>query len=102
MYSYTSFIALERMTDKQIDREIVEAKEKYDLCQKYYSELEKSKEKIILPKLDVLFKQLQNIESYIRKAENLKVEWDNNRYISKSRDIRAKFLLKTNIKLLRI
>lgn len=97
MYSYQDFVLLEKMTDEELHLEIAKAKEVYEECQCYFNEIEREWEeqnpfKTSGLDLSILLKQLHNIESYIRKAENMMHEYDNARYLVKARTQRLKIM----------
>ena len=110
MYQLQQFLSLERMTEEEIKAEIESAKEKYLKVSDLYSEIEEESPKMFIPtneytktgkpkcipirhmpNLDILFRNLSNIENYIRKAENILYLWDDNRITRSSKKKYEKF-----------
>ncbi|MBO8161102.1 MAG: hypothetical protein H0Z24_05650 [Thermosipho sp. (in: Bacteria)] len=86
LYTTYDFISLEKMTESQVRQEIELAKQKYEEVQEYFKMLEEmTPNEFLKPDLEIHITTLKNIESYIRKAENLLNEWDSNSYIRKAR-----------------
>ncbi len=87
MYNTVQFTFLERMSREEVKEEIISARELYGVVQEQYSHMEQemvAESRLLAPKLDILFGSLHNIESYIRKAENLLNQWDDTRYVNKA------------------
>lgn len=103
MYNYTDKDKhdLLTMTDREVRRHIRNAKDTMEEYIEYYNKQEKLlKEESPLLDLDlgILFRVLTNTEGYIRFAENLLEEWDDNRYINKKRVDRLKLIDLVKIK----
>ena len=95
MYNSEAFFRLTLMNEAQLQEEIENAEKNYVLSQQIFSNMEenaetkfiptneynkKGKMKLmpmkVMPDLTILFRNLTNIEGYIRKAENLLHTWD--------------------------
>jgi hypothetical protein len=91
---------LEQMTDDELLTAVEEARENLEAVQEQFNRLEKEMQRecaFLKPDMNILFTQISNIEGYIRKAENLLVQWDNNRYVSKAVKNREKFMSKPSL-----
>ena len=79
MYTHIDFKKLEVMSDDELHNEIEEAKRNYIAQVEFFNEKEieaREEAKItgtlaVLPNIELHTQQLHNIESYIRKAENI-------------------------------
>lgn len=97
LFTSQEFLELEQLTSDEIEQEIERAWEVLYETQSEYARLEREMTAecaLLKPSLDILFKSIKNIEAYIRKAENLLNDWDDNRYINKARKNHQIFMVK--------
>ena len=95
MYTSEDFIKLTFMSDEEIREEVNLAKIRIEETMDNFKELEETMREenpLLVPNLDILFRQINNIEGYVRQAENLLEEWDSNRHINKMRKNRIKLI----------
>lgn len=76
MYTREDFLNLDTMTQRELRKEITEAKQHYNEVQEYFNNIEQQEaEEGVLENarisVSLLTQQLGNIESYITKAEGL-------------------------------
>ena len=92
MYTNFDLLELETMTNDQLHDKLEEAKDNYDYVQSLY---EGESDNPLEPKipLEVIFMHLKNVESYIRRIENLLHEYEADRvFIKKAINRRNKRL----------
>ena len=92
MYTNFDLLELETMTNDQLHDKLEEAKDNYDYVHSLYEgESDNPFEPKI--KLEVIFMHLKNVESYIRRIENLLHEYEVDRvFIQKAINRRNKRL----------
>lgn len=73
MFNSMDFLLLNSLSDSELEREIENAEQYYMEIQIYFKqlELESAKNREVLPELGILFKQLKNVEWYIRNATDV-------------------------------
>lgn len=85
MYSVQDFENLEQLTNEELQDEILMAKDNLSELQQYFKQLEEEATNVWeLPDMTILFSNINNIEAYIRKAENLMKLYDSNRLVLKA------------------
>lgn len=92
--TYKEFKELELMTDLALEKEIEQAKIEYDNYLDYIKQYEEQLEleaklngtpkfAIAYPRMEKITQTLANLESYIRKAENILNEYEPSRHLTK-------------------
>ena len=79
IYTQQDFMMLERLTDQELVQARDLAKDVYDYVQEQISENSSNPFQGYVMPLDVAISHLKNIESYIRKIENLLNEYEADR-----------------------
>jgi hypothetical protein len=83
LYCTLDFIKMELLDDEQLNLEIARATQDYESVQAVFQKMEEEAEGA-KPNLNILFSQMNNIEGYIRKAENLLHNYDDDMRVRKS------------------
>lgn len=96
-YDYLKFAELEKMSDTDLEKEIAEAYKDYLELQEYFREMELEASDdmySVFPDLELHISRLNIIESYIRKAENVKSNLEGLSRYSRLAKLRTKNIIK--------
>ena len=92
MYTNFDLLELENMTNDELNEKMEQAKDNYDYVQSLYEGENDNPFESKIP-LEVIFMHLKNVESYIRRIENLLHEYEVDRvFIQKAINRRNKRL----------